>query len=104
MHNPILVWKSLLAGRGILFTGLNWQIGNRQKAMIWKDPWIFHPFSNKIQSFVTVLDEQTTVSALIQEDRSGWREDLFQSLFSMKEASLIKSIPLSCLGREDKQI
>lgn len=103
-YNPLLVWRSLLVGRDLLYVGLIWRIGNGQKTSIWKDFQIPLPFSNEIQSPMVVLDEQDTIYAQIQEDKSGWREDLVQGLFSMEETNIIKSIPLSCMDKEDQQV
>ncbi|KAJ0078579.1 hypothetical protein Patl1_23480 [Pistacia atlantica] len=44
------IWRSVMAVRSVLESGLMWRIGNGSKAQIWQDKWLPSSSSFKIQS------------------------------------------------------
>ncbi|KAK7273868.1 hypothetical protein RIF29_14932 [Crotalaria pallida] len=66
--------------------------------------WLPNQNGGKVFSPVTALDENATVSSLIDGDCHAWRIALIDSLFMSSEAQAIKSIPLSWVDREDKLV
>ena len=49
----------------------------------------------KVQSPISILQENTTVDALIFQDTRLWNAPLIDAIFEVSEADTIKSIPLS---------
>lgn len=62
---PFQVWQSLLAGRTLLKAGLIWRIGNGQSIKIWEAQCINRAYSFKVQSPISILDNQDNVFALL---------------------------------------
>lgn len=62
------------------------------------------PYTNKVQSTISVLPTQAKVANLIFNDPIEWNMQMLKNIFSTKEASVIFEIPLSRVDREDKQV
>lgn len=67
--NPSFVWRSLLAGRKLLKTGLVWKIGNGRSVKTWKGPWLPNAHDHKFHSPVQIFSDNATVSTLINEEQ-----------------------------------
>ncbi|XP_031254339.1 uncharacterized protein LOC116112329 [Pistacia vera] len=59
------IWRSVMAARPILESGLMWRIGDGSKARIWQDKWLPSPSSFKIQSQCLDMDLEAKVATLI---------------------------------------
>uniref|UniRef100_A0A2N9GC52 Reverse transcriptase zinc-binding domain-containing protein n=1 Tax=Fagus sylvatica TaxID=28930 RepID=A0A2N9GC52_FAGSY len=94
-HNASFAWRSILGAREIISLGTRWRVGNGTNIRIWKDRWIPTRSTFKVQSPISILQENTTVDALIFQDTRLWNAPLIDAIFEVSEADTIKSIPLS---------
>ena len=84
-----------MGAREIISLGTRWRVGNGPNIRIWKDRWIPTRSTFKVQSPISILQENTTVDALIFQDTRLWNAPLIDAIFEVSEADTIKSIPLS---------
>lgn len=91
-----------MAGRELLEASIIWSIGNRKSTRLWKDKWIPRQFLNKVQSPITLLEEDAKVVELIHDPY--WKNEVIQELFPSKDVSVIKSISFSPYDREDQLV
>lgn len=99
---PSYAWRSILSARDLVKKGSRWTIGNGRKVRIWKDNWLPIHSNFKVCSPVSVLDEDATVSTLIDDELRMWDKRLVDSIFNSFEANIISSMPLSLRQPEDK--
>jgi hypothetical protein len=85
----------------LLNTGLIWRVGNGESVKIWGDRWIPYPSTYTIQSPPRILDKESKVSALIDEDTKWWNPSLVSDIFNADEAALIYNIPISPIRQHD---
>lgn len=71
---------------------------------IWKDNWILTSPDFKPLSPRHILNENSTVRDLIDQDLGKWNVGTINEIFNQNEALQITSIPLSRSVREDKLI
>lgn len=55
-----------------------------------------------VQIPVHRLVEQSTVVELIYDGYPCWKDNILKKLFSLEEVNIIKSIPISLYGREER--
>ncbi|XP_042980101.1 uncharacterized mitochondrial protein AtMg00310-like [Carya illinoinensis] len=101
-HRPSLVWRSLKAGIGILKEGLLWKVGNEAKIKIWEDRWLPRPHFLYSNSDRNENSAETRVDELIDLVLRKWDENILHNLFSQDSVDIIKTIPISLGGREDR--
>lgn len=70
-NNPLYIWKSLWATKGVLFKGVCWKVGTGSRLLILKDLWIPNSANFKINYYVPSL-QHVTVSELIVADRKQY--------------------------------
>uniref|UniRef100_A0A7N2LK24 Reverse transcriptase zinc-binding domain-containing protein n=1 Tax=Quercus lobata TaxID=97700 RepID=A0A7N2LK24_QUELO len=68
--NSSFTWKSIMAAKPILQRGSCWRVGNRAAIRILKDAWIPNHPTNKVLHLSENIDEEMTVSELIDLDSS----------------------------------
>ncbi|KAJ0017107.1 hypothetical protein Pint_10781 [Pistacia integerrima] len=98
------IWRSVMATRPVLESGLMWRIGDGSKAQIWQDKWLPSPSSFKIQSQCLGIDLKAKVATLIDPQSKSWKLDLLKDLFSESEVNTICQIPISVFYRPDKLV
>ncbi|KAJ0081310.1 hypothetical protein Patl1_12097 [Pistacia atlantica] len=98
------IWRSVMAARPILESGLMWHISDGSKARIWQDKWLPSPSSFKIQSQCLGMDLEAKVATLIDPQSKSWKLDMLKDLFSESEVSTICQIPISVFNRPDKLV
>ena len=69
--------------------GLLWRVGDSRTVKIWNDRWVASPVTYSIQSTVQILDQETKVCALINEDTDWWNRNLVKSIFGEEEAAIM---------------
>ncbi|XP_042954744.1 uncharacterized protein LOC122291171 [Carya illinoinensis] len=99
--NPSYLWRSFITGREVLKEGIFWCIGNGNSVRLWHDRWIPRPTSYTVQSLRKVLDDNSKVSCLIDQQGGGWKLSLLQEVFDPEEAAIISRIPLSITNASD---
>jgi hypothetical protein len=99
-RNPSYAWHSIWNAKHLLHTSLIWRVGNGELIKIWGDRWIPYPSTYTIQSPPRILDKESKVSALIDEDTKWWNS-LVSNIFNAKEATLIYNILISPVWTHD---
>jgi hypothetical protein len=95
-YQPSFAWKSILSAREVVTLGERWCVGNGLNIKIWKDRWMVDRELIRSRSASCVLDEESTVSALIDQDTRQWNRTLVFNCFDGADAKKIISTPLSC--------
>ncbi|XP_062028747.1 uncharacterized protein LOC133744696 [Rosa rugosa] len=97
-------WRSILAGRRVLCTGMRFQVGSGHDISVWDDKWLPVPYNFKPFSLPMEGLEDLKVVDLIDPDVKAWQLDLLQELFTPHEVDVIASIPLSLRHTEDRLV
>lgn len=103
-NKPSQVWRSFLAAKELVHSGVLWRVGDGRDINIWGDPWIPIPISFSVQSPRIDLMGGMTVSSLIDQDTKQWNRTLIAEIFYPEEAAAITNIPLSPLQPRDRLI
>jgi hypothetical protein len=98
---PSFAWRSIQSSSDLIKEGLVWRVGNGKSIRIWKDRWFKSPTTYKIISPPKILDPNSTVSALIEENTKWWNLGLLHQLFSSDEVKSIQALPISETNQED---
>jgi hypothetical protein len=102
--NASFTWRSILGARKVIELGSRWRVGNGEKIRIWKDRWLPTPTTYKVVSPISLLPEEARVSDLLIQDSQCWNSRLIDEVFLPRDASIIKSTPLSFRRPQDKII
>jgi hypothetical protein len=81
-----------------------WRVGDGRKIKVWGEKWLPTPSTFSVQSVPRMLNENSLVADLIDQDTMRWNKELIQAEFMEEEAQVISSIPLNPLKSEDKLI
>ncbi|KAF7827257.1 putative RNA-directed DNA polymerase [Senna tora] len=100
---PSLTWRSLFAGKTLIFSDLFRCIGNGRTTKIWSDAWVPGVFPFTAQRPNAVYDGVEMVSDLMDEV-GAWRNDILRGLFTAETIDKIQSIGLSCRQHDDKWV
>lgn len=79
--SPSFSWRSILAAREVLKTGVRWQVGNGKHINIWSDAWLLGVFPHCSTS-PPREDAPKLVADLIDFERGKWRLDVLERHFS----------------------
>jgi hypothetical protein len=90
--NPSYAWRSIWNSKKLLREGLIWRVGNGSLIKIWEDPWIPRPRAHPASSLVTILDNHSTISELLDVNTNWWNTNLVQEIFNQEEPRLICSL------------
>ncbi|XP_041020403.1 uncharacterized mitochondrial protein AtMg00310-like [Juglans microcarpa x Juglans regia] len=101
---PSFIWRSILAARELLNNGTRWRVGNGECIKTWKDKWIPRLSSYKVKSPMSSLGPEATASILIDSTTKQWKTSMVEEMISLKEARLIKQIPIRYNNRSNKLI
>ena len=101
VQTPSYAWRSIWNAKHLLLTGLIWRVGNGESVKIWGDRWIPYPSTYAIQTPPWILDKESKVSALIDENTHWWNSSLVSEIFGAEEAALIFNIPISPARQHD---
>jgi hypothetical protein len=94
-------WRSIQGSSDLIKEGLVWRAGNGKSIRIWKDRWLKSPTTYKIISHPKILDPNSIVSALIEDNTKWWNLGLLHQLFSSDEVKSIQALPISVTDQED---
>jgi hypothetical protein len=81
-----------------------WRVRNGRTIRIWKDKWIPNPSTYRIFSPSSILNPDATMSELLKGDPKWWNGQLLESIFTMHEVQLTRTLVLSSTNRLDVQI
>jgi hypothetical protein len=94
-RNPSFAWRSTQCFGDLIREGLLWRVGNGEKIRIWKDKWLPLPSTYMVCSPPVLLHSTAMVNELINIDTKWCHKDLIENLFSVEEARVIQSLPIS---------
>ncbi|GMJ13498.1 hypothetical protein HRI_005019000 [Hibiscus trionum] len=100
--HPSYIWRSIWSARGLLESGLRWQVGSGLGINIWNDYWL--PATPPTLITTPRIDSLHTVADLTIPGAGMWNEDLIRSTFSNAEAEQILSIPLTRFPKADCRV
>jgi hypothetical protein len=103
-RNPSYAWRSICNAKRLLLNGLIWRVGNGESIKICGDRWIPYPTTYAIQTPPRILDKESTVRSLMDEDTLWWNTTLISEIFSVEEAALIYNVPISPPRQEDNLV
>jgi hypothetical protein len=91
-------WKTIVAGREALQTGLIKRVGDGSTISIWEDKWIpgsisTTPMLKPAYTDTVKPSEFETVNQLIHEENWSWRCELVREIFVTPDAEAILNIP-----------
>jgi hypothetical protein len=103
-RNPSYAWRSIWNSKTLLNEGLIWRVGNGKSIRIWGDRWLPVPSTYTIQTPPHILEHDSQVSSLIDNDTNWWDIQLIRDVFNEEDAALICNIPISPQRQEDKLV
>ena len=80
------------------------EVGDGKQIKIWGDNWLPTKSQPKVTSPMIFGQQNSTVEVLINQSTRRWRSEVINHCFSLAEAEVIKSIPLSSTSQPDKLI
>ncbi|KAK6121560.1 hypothetical protein DH2020_044698 [Rehmannia glutinosa] len=97
-------WRSILAARYTLISGMRWQIGNEEFVHIWSDSWI--PRDGNFKAFRGMRGSQasTTMVSLLYPVSKWWNEEQVREAFYDKDVEFILGIPVAQTDKHDQLI
>lgn len=96
-----LVWKGLLEGRNVLLKGMQWQVGNGERIIMWKDLWILGCYGLNVGNH-SIANPNLIMKDLISMGQ--WDINLLRTLFPPHLVNQIYAIYISDAEYEDELI
>lgn len=103
-NRPSQAWRSLLAARDLVHSGVILRVGDGKEIRVWGDKWIPIPSSFSVQTPKFDMSEEMKVCCLIDQDTKQWNSSFISEHFFPEEANAITNIPLSPLLPKDRLI
>jgi len=100
---PSLIWRSFMAAKDLLSSGIIWRVGDGKSINVWGENWLPNCRSLIFQPELP-LPREAKVSDLIDFSGKGWNGGLIDKCFPSYVANIIKNIPLCPLFPPDKII
>ncbi|KAG7532416.1 Endonuclease/exonuclease/phosphatase superfamily [Arabidopsis thaliana x Arabidopsis arenosa] len=91
-NRPSYGWRSIMAAKPLLISGLRRTIGSGMLTRVWEDPWIPTIPARPAKSIVNSRDPHLYVNDLIDPTTKMWKLDRIQSLIDPADIPLILGI------------
>lgn len=78
--NRSYAWRRIWGSRSVLEMGFRWRIEDGKSARLWKDAWVGRDGFGKLISLRRILDENTTVDVILDNDNRTWRADVMNAI------------------------
>ncbi|XP_019163512.1 PREDICTED: uncharacterized protein LOC109159858 [Ipomoea nil] len=88
-------WRSIMAAKSIICSGVRRRIGNGETTFIWTHPWLQDEHDHMIQTEMPVQLQGTRVMGLIDQQTGTWDNDILTDLFQPEDVGRIMRIPVS---------
>ncbi|CAA7020263.1 unnamed protein product [Microthlaspi erraticum] len=102
--SPSYGWKSMLAARNLLISGLRKAIGLGGNTVVWRDPWLPTNPPRPPNSNGGIQDPYLLVYHLIDQETKPWKEETFRQLFTEDDVRWIQGIKPSRLPQADRLV
>lgn len=90
--------------RPILDLGVRWRIGDGKSIKMWHDAWVSNTGTGKLITPVRIMDQNTSVDALIDNVNHSWRLDTSSEVLLPIDVERILQIPISTTGISDSRL
>ncbi|XP_019199805.1 PREDICTED: uncharacterized protein LOC109193404 [Ipomoea nil] len=94
-NNPSFCWRSIMAAKSIICSGVRRRIGNGESTFIWTHPWLQDEQDPMIQTEMPVQLQGARVMGLIDQQTGTWDNDFLTDLFQPEDVGRIMRIPVS---------
>ncbi|KAG7598158.1 Ribonuclease H domain [Arabidopsis suecica] len=91
-NRPSYGWRSIMAAKPLLVSGLRRTIGSGMLTKVWEDPWIPTIPGRAAKSLLDVRDPLLYVNDLIDQSTKLWKLDRLQALIDPADIPLILGI------------
>ncbi|XP_019198269.1 PREDICTED: uncharacterized protein LOC109192130 [Ipomoea nil] len=94
-NNPSFCWRSIMAAKSMVCSGVWRRIGNGQDTRIWDHPWLQDEQEPMIQTEMPPQLANARVAGLIDQDTGTWDASILSDIFVPEDLSRIMKIPVS---------
>lgn len=91
--SPSFIWRSIIAAKDVVSSGVRWRIGTGESIQILGQPWL----TDKVNPFITTASqsiENTTVKSLMCVDKKEWDMEVVCDIFNVRDQNCILNIHL----------
>ena len=99
--NPSYVWRSLMAAKPLLKSGMWKSIGSGYNNRVWNEPWIPTTPPPPPYGIRPIQKPNMLVFELIDRNSKSWNTDLLKTIFAPEDIPLITSLRISRSFRVD---
>lgn len=89
-HNPSFIWRSLMAGKGVVADGVRWKVGSGKDINVLEQSWLSE--ENPYITSVSPSLVNCKICSIMTMDQSGWDEEILRDLFNKRDQMCIKNI------------
>ncbi|XP_019172466.1 PREDICTED: uncharacterized protein LOC109167850 [Ipomoea nil] len=94
-NNPSFYWRSIMAAKSIVCSGVRRRIGNGESTLIWTHPWLQDDQDPMIQTEMPTQLQEARVAGLIDQQTGTWDPSILTDLFQPTDVVNIMRIPVS---------
>lgn len=100
-HSPSYVWRSLMEAMEVVTAGARRKIGNGIDTKVWHVPWLPDVSGGCLTTQMPDYLKDITVRNLMDSTGKNWDMDLIDDIFNVRDAELIKRIPIPMREKND---
>ncbi|CAA7022569.1 unnamed protein product [Microthlaspi erraticum] len=104
VNSPSYGWKSMMAARELLVSGLRRAIGSGANTAVWRDPWIPDSKPRPPTKRGTFQDPYLLVYHLINQETKEWKLETLRQLFTEEDVRWIQGIRPSRVPTTDRLV
>ncbi|XP_019153861.1 PREDICTED: uncharacterized protein LOC109150406 [Ipomoea nil] len=94
-NNPSFCWRSIMAAKSIVCSGVRRRIGNGESTLIWAHPWLQDDHDPMVQTEMSAQLQEARVAGLIDQQTGTWDPSILTDLFQPNDVENIMKIPVS---------
>ncbi|XP_019167296.1 PREDICTED: uncharacterized protein LOC109163029 [Ipomoea nil] len=94
-NNPSHCWRSIMAAKGLICSGVRRRVGNGKSTSVWGHPWLQDEEDPMIQIEMPPQLSSARVVNLIDQETGTWDHDLLTDIFEPNDVARILKIPVS---------
>ncbi|XP_019173296.1 PREDICTED: uncharacterized protein LOC109168895 [Ipomoea nil] len=94
-NNPSYCWRSIMAAKDLICSGVRRRIGNGQATLIWDHPWLQDDQDPMIHTEMPPQLAGAKVVGLIDQDTGQWDHPILTDIFVHTDVARIFKIPVS---------
>ncbi|XP_019163195.1 PREDICTED: uncharacterized protein LOC109159549 [Ipomoea nil] len=94
-NNPSYYWRSIMAAKGLITSGVRRRIENGKSTLIWDHPWLHDDLDPMIQTEMPPQLAGEKVGGLIDQTTGTWDPHILSDIFNQDDIPRILMIPVS---------